>query len=52
MTMSGAVFCHFSAKMSLFYQFLTENGTADPLFVLTENSLVAGVVGHPPIDLG
>ena len=38
--------------MSLFYQFLTENGTADPLFVLTENSLVAGVVGHPPIDLG
>ena len=38
--------------MSLFYQFLTENGTADPLFVLTENSLVAEVVEHHPIDLG
>ena len=38
--------------MSLFYQFFTENGTADPLFVLTQNSLVADVAGHPPIELG
>ena len=49
--MRGAVLCHFWAKMPYFHPFLTEYCPNLPLFVLTENSLVAEVVEHHPIDL-
>ena len=38
--------------MPFFCVFLTENGTRNPLFVLTENSLYAEVVDWHAMDLG